>query len=205
MAFGVFVPPIKKYLGTSTSSTAFIGSLHIGLCYLAAPFNLTLAKTFGFRKVAICGSLIVTAALITCGYIDTLSSLTILYGVCAGLATSAIYFCMLFVKFHGFACWANQWPLPRRKLFSFFPSTPFSRSGTLARMAPFRGPQSQSHTLFSELQRYLETVSCMIPPVEVLVQRKEQRIQTLWGAIACSCAKTKTKTKLGTKVFVRFR
>ena len=100
MAFGVFVPPIKKYLGTSTSSTAFIGSLHIGLCYLAAPFNLTLAKTFGFRKVAICGSLIVTAALITCGYIDTLSSLTILYGVCAGLATSAIYFCMLFVRFH---------------------------------------------------------------------------------------------------------
>ena len=44
MSFGVLVPDIKKRLGTTTSQATFIGSLHIGLCYLIAPVNLILAK-----------------------------------------------------------------------------------------------------------------------------------------------------------------
>ena len=90
MSFGVLVPDIKKRLGTTTSQAAFIGSLHIGLCYLIAPINLILAKALGFRKVSVIGAVVVTVALIACGSMKSLVSLTVMYGVVGSIGICMI-------------------------------------------------------------------------------------------------------------------
>ena len=83
MSFGVLVPYVKKRMNASTSEAAFVGSLHIGVCYLVAPINLIIAKAIGFRIVSVIGALIVTTALIVCGSMKSLLSLTLMYGVVA--------------------------------------------------------------------------------------------------------------------------
>ena len=90
MSFGVFVPYIKKNLGTTTSQAGFIGSLHIGLCYLTAPFNIALAKTFGYRKMSVVGAIVVTGALFAAGQTSTLLSITLAYGLFASLGICMI-------------------------------------------------------------------------------------------------------------------
>ena len=90
MSFGVLVPYVKKQMNASTSEAAFVGSLHIGVCYLVAPINLIIAKAIGFRKVSVIGAFIVTTALIVCGSMKSLLSITLMYGVVASVGICMI-------------------------------------------------------------------------------------------------------------------
>lgn len=90
MAFGVLVPCIRKDLNTSSATAAFIGSLHIGISYMSAPINTTMAQMVGYRTMSVSGAVIVTGALVACGFSTTPTMLMIFYGVMAGIGICMI-------------------------------------------------------------------------------------------------------------------
>ena len=68
---------------------AFVGSLRVGL-FLSAPLYVTMAKTFGFRKVALIGSIISTVSLLACGFATSLPFLAIAYGLMSGIGACMV-------------------------------------------------------------------------------------------------------------------
>ena len=84
-SIGVMTPQIRKLMKSSSGSTALAESLHIGLPYSMAPLIIMVVKKFGFRLTSVFGGVLFSASLFICGYLTTIPSLTLVYGVIAGI------------------------------------------------------------------------------------------------------------------------
>lgn len=61
-SFGIFLEDIAQDLDTSKSQVSLVGSLMSGFYLLAGPFTSALANRYGFRLVAIIGSIVGASA-----------------------------------------------------------------------------------------------------------------------------------------------
>ena len=43
------IVPVQRELGCKNSTATFIGTLHIGMCYISAPLITILVDKFGYR------------------------------------------------------------------------------------------------------------------------------------------------------------
>ena len=94
------------------------------------------------------------------------------------------FFLFLFVQNHWFAWRANQWPLVRETLFSSVPPSNSLVSVSDPRRAFWADQRpswalDSSRALLPELQRYKDTVCCVVLGAEVLGHRQHQLTQTL--------------------------
>ena len=90
MSYGVFVPKVQEELNCSYSTATFIGTLHMGVCYMASPIVAVMVEAFGYRLVALVGSTGLTTALVISGFSQSAWILALIYGGIAGLAMSML-------------------------------------------------------------------------------------------------------------------
>ncbi|KAF5301571.1 hypothetical protein FQR65_LT08876 [Abscondita terminalis] len=90
-AFGMFLADIGKEFNESTAYVSLVGSLLSGFYLMVGPFTSALANRYGFRFVAILGS-VISAAVFGLSYFATsVLYLCIVYGVLGGIGFGFIY------------------------------------------------------------------------------------------------------------------
>ncbi|XP_076657053.1 monocarboxylate transporter 12 isoform X1 [Halictus rubicundus] len=90
-SFGVFLNDISDEFTVSKARVALVGSLQSGFYLMAGPFVSALANRYGFRLVAILGSVISCAAFVLSYFSTSIEFLYISYGVLGGIGTGLIY------------------------------------------------------------------------------------------------------------------
>jgi MCP family monocarboxylic acid transporter-like MFS transporter 14 len=83
-SFGSFLTPISKEFGVSEARVALVGSLMSGFYLIAGPFASAVANRYGFRLVAIGGSLLGAAAFALANFATNVDYLCIVFGVLGG-------------------------------------------------------------------------------------------------------------------------
>ncbi|XP_014205911.1 monocarboxylate transporter 4 [Copidosoma floridanum] len=90
-SFGVFLKEMSQDLQVSPSKVALAGSLQTGFYLLAGPFVSALANKFGFRLVAILGSVIASLAFVLSYFVTSIEVMCLTYGVLGGIGAGLIY------------------------------------------------------------------------------------------------------------------
>ncbi|KAF3422609.1 hypothetical protein E2986_02716 [Frieseomelitta varia] len=90
-SFGVFLNDISEAFAVSKARVALVGSLQSGFYLMAGPFVSALANRYGFRLVAILGSVISCSAFILSYFSTSIEFLYISYGVLGGIGAGLIY------------------------------------------------------------------------------------------------------------------
>ncbi|XP_026668303.1 monocarboxylate transporter 3 isoform X2 [Ceratina calcarata] len=90
-SFGVFLNDISEGFGVSKARVALVGSLQSGFYLMAGPFVSALANRYGFRLVAILGSVISCGAFVLSYFSTSIEFLYISYGVLGGIGAGLIY------------------------------------------------------------------------------------------------------------------
>nr|XP_046483376.1 monocarboxylate transporter 12-like isoform X3 [Neodiprion pinetum] len=90
-SFGVFLVHICEELSVSKAQVALVGSLQSGFYLITGPFVSALANKYGFRLVAMLGSVISCSALILAFFGQSIELLCISYGVLGGIGAGLIY------------------------------------------------------------------------------------------------------------------
>ncbi|XP_046745469.1 monocarboxylate transporter 12-like isoform X2 [Diprion similis] len=90
-SFGVFLVHICEDLSVSTAQVALVGSLQSGFYLITGPFVSALANKYGFRLVAMLGSVISCSALILAFFGRSIELLCISYGILGGIGAGLIY------------------------------------------------------------------------------------------------------------------
>ncbi|XP_011171219.1 monocarboxylate transporter 3 isoform X2 [Solenopsis invicta] len=90
-SFGVFLNEIADAFSVSKASVAFVNSLQSGFYLMAGPFVSALANRYGFRLVAILGSVISCAAFVLAYFSTSIEFLYISYGAIGGIGAGLIY------------------------------------------------------------------------------------------------------------------
>lgn len=90
-SFGAFLPEIAATFNVSKAHVTLVGSLMSGFYLIAGPFASALANRYGFRLVAIFGSLIGAAAFAVSYFATSVQFLCITYGVLGGIGFGFIY------------------------------------------------------------------------------------------------------------------
>ncbi|XP_018047910.1 PREDICTED: monocarboxylate transporter 10 isoform X2 [Atta colombica] len=90
-SFGVFLNDIADAFSVSKASVAFVNSLQSGFYLMAGPFVSALANRYGFRLVAILGSVISCAAFVLAYFSTSIEFLYISYGAIGMLLHCAIF------------------------------------------------------------------------------------------------------------------
>lgn len=83
-SFGMFLTEIARTFGVSTAQVALVGSLLSGFYLIAGPFASALSNRFGFRTVAITGSVLGAAAFVLSYFATSVEFLCISYGIIGG-------------------------------------------------------------------------------------------------------------------------
>ncbi|XP_043792168.1 uncharacterized protein LOC122714676 isoform X3 [Apis laboriosa] len=83
-SFGVFLNDISDAFAVSKARVALVGSLQSGFYLMAGPFVSALANRYGFRLVAILGSVISCSAFVLSYFSTSIEFLYISYGVLDG-------------------------------------------------------------------------------------------------------------------------
>lgn len=83
-SFGMFLPAISKSLDVKTAQIALVGSLLSGFYLIVGPFASALANRFGFRTVAITGSVLGALAFVLSYFATNVEFLCVSYGVIGG-------------------------------------------------------------------------------------------------------------------------
>lgn len=83
-SFGMFLTEISQTFGVSTAQVALVGSLLSGFYLIAGPFASALSNRFGFRTVAIAGSILGAAAFVLSYFATSVEFLCISYGIIGG-------------------------------------------------------------------------------------------------------------------------
>lgn len=83
-SFGMFLPKISETLNVKTAQIALVGSLLSGFYLIVGPFASALANKFGFRTVAITGSVLGALAFILSYFATNVEFLCISYGIIGG-------------------------------------------------------------------------------------------------------------------------
>ncbi|XP_006562224.2 monocarboxylate transporter 14 isoform X2 [Apis mellifera] len=90
-SFGVFLNDISDAFAVSKARVALVGSLQSGFYLMAGPFVSALANRYGFRLVAILGSVISCSAFVLSYFSTSIEFLYISYGVLGGIGAGLIY------------------------------------------------------------------------------------------------------------------
>lgn len=83
-AFGMFLDDIAKEFNVSTAYVSLVGSLLSGFYLMVGPFTSALANRYGFRLVAIVGSILAAIAFGLSYFATSVMFLCITYGVIGG-------------------------------------------------------------------------------------------------------------------------
>lgn len=86
-SFGMFLPKISESLNVKTAQIALVGSLLSGFYLIVGPFASALANRFGFRTVAITGSVLGALAFILSYFATNVEFLCVSYGIIGGRST----------------------------------------------------------------------------------------------------------------------
>ncbi|XP_020297380.1 monocarboxylate transporter 12 isoform X2 [Pseudomyrmex gracilis] len=90
-SFGVFLNDIADAFSVSKARVALVGSLQTGFYLMAGPFVSALANRYGFRLVAILGSVISCFAFVLSYFSTSIEYLYISYGAIGGIGAGLIY------------------------------------------------------------------------------------------------------------------
>ncbi|XP_070524610.1 monocarboxylate transporter 12 isoform X2 [Cardiocondyla obscurior] len=90
-SFGVFLNDIADAFSVSKASVAFVNSLQSGFYLMVGPFVSALANRYGFRLVAILGSVISCIAFVLAYFSPSIEFLYISYGAIGGIGAGLIY------------------------------------------------------------------------------------------------------------------
>ncbi|KAH0955530.1 hypothetical protein HN011_010929 [Eciton burchellii] len=90
-SFGVFLNDIANAFSVSKARVALVGSLQSGFYLMAGPFVSALANRYGFRLVAILGSVISCIAFVLSYFSTSIEFLYVSYGVIGGIGAGLIY------------------------------------------------------------------------------------------------------------------
>nr|XP_034177098.1 monocarboxylate transporter 3 isoform X2 [Osmia lignaria] len=90
-SFGVFLNDVSEAFSVSKARVALVGSLQSGFYLMAGPFVSALANRYGFRLVAILGSVISCGAFVLSYFSTSIEFLYISYGVLGGIGAGLIY------------------------------------------------------------------------------------------------------------------
>ncbi|XP_032667087.1 monocarboxylate transporter 12 isoform X1 [Odontomachus brunneus] len=90
-SFGVFLNDIADAFGVSKARVALVGSLQTGFYLMVGPFVSALANRYGFRLVAILGSVISCSAFVLSYFSTSIEFLYISYGCIGGIGGGLIY------------------------------------------------------------------------------------------------------------------
>lgn len=101
----MFIEPIEKEFGASKASVALVGSLLSGFYLIVGPFVSALTNRYGFRLVAISGSLIASMAFAVCYLAESVYMLHICYGVFGGIGFCFIYMPSVIIVGYYFEKW----------------------------------------------------------------------------------------------------
>lgn len=83
-SFAIFLEPIAKEFSVDKAEVTLVGSLMSGFYLIAGPFASAIANAYGFRIVAIVGSLIGAAAFAVSHFANSVTFLCVTYGVIGG-------------------------------------------------------------------------------------------------------------------------
>lgn len=90
-SFGMFLSDISRDLGESKPRVAIVGSLLSGFYLMAGPFVSALANRYGFRVVAILGSVLGCISFALCYFANSVIYLCIGYGFLGGVGFGLVY------------------------------------------------------------------------------------------------------------------
>ncbi|KAJ8912079.1 hypothetical protein NQ315_000585 [Exocentrus adspersus] len=90
-SFGTFLDDIAKDFSVTKTEVTLVGSLMSGFYLIAGPFASALANRYGFRLVAILGSLMGAAAFAISYFSSSVTFLCIAYGILGGIGFGFIY------------------------------------------------------------------------------------------------------------------
>ncbi|KAF7997492.1 hypothetical protein HCN44_006063 [Aphidius gifuensis] len=90
-SFGTFLKHIVSEFDVSDPEVAMVGSLQTGFYLMAGPFVSALANRYGFRLVAMVGSVISCGAFVLSSMSSSIKILCITYGVIGGVGCGLIY------------------------------------------------------------------------------------------------------------------
>ncbi|KAG7202991.1 hypothetical protein KM043_010123 [Ampulex compressa] len=90
-SFGTFMSDISLAFSVSKASVALVGALQTGFYLMAGPFVSALANRYGFRLVAILGSVISCLAFVLSFFSNSVEFLYVSYGVLGMLLNCAIF------------------------------------------------------------------------------------------------------------------
>ncbi|CAD6215459.1 GSCOCG00011200001-RA-CDS [Cotesia congregata] len=90
-SFGTFLDPIAQEFKVNKSRVAFASSLQTGFYLMAGPFVSALANRYGFRLVAISGSVISCLAFVLSYFSTSIEFLYFSYGLIGGIGAGLIY------------------------------------------------------------------------------------------------------------------
>ncbi|XP_047104066.1 monocarboxylate transporter 13-like isoform X2 [Schistocerca piceifrons] len=90
-SFGMFLADISRDLGESKPRVAIVGSLLSGFYLMAGPFVSALANRYGFRVVAILGSVLGCISFALCYFANSVIYLCIGYGFLGGVGFGLVY------------------------------------------------------------------------------------------------------------------
>ncbi|XP_054272035.1 monocarboxylate transporter 13 isoform X2 [Macrosteles quadrilineatus] len=88
---GVFLGDISESLNISKASVTLMGSLLSGFYLMAGPFVSALANRYGFRIVAILGSVVACLSFLAASFGNSIEYLCLTYGVLGGIGFGLIY------------------------------------------------------------------------------------------------------------------
>lgn len=83
-SFGTFLKDIADEFGVSKAEITLVGSLMSGFYLIAGPFASAIANRYGFRLVAVFGSVLATVGFILSYFANSVTYLCISYGLLGG-------------------------------------------------------------------------------------------------------------------------
>lgn len=96
-SFGSFFVALLEEFHRSEAETAWIGSLAVGITYMAAPISTSLCDRWGCRVVMCLGSVTYMVAMLITSFVPYMSFMYLTYGVLFGFASSCCYFSSFYV------------------------------------------------------------------------------------------------------------
>ncbi|XP_076251310.1 monocarboxylate transporter 5-like [Rhynchophorus ferrugineus] len=90
-SFGTFLPDIAEDFHVSKAHVTLVGSLMSGFYLIAGPFASAIANRYGFRLVALIGTVLGTAAFVLSYFARSVEFLCITYGLLGGIGFGFIY------------------------------------------------------------------------------------------------------------------